>query len=91
MGYSPWGHKELDTTEEAHVKHPMTILWVNESLNKVLTFSTNDDLLYPYQLIIPYSRTPYYQQLQSSVISTLTISALTEIPTLSFYFFNYFF
>ena len=21
MGYSPWGHKELDTTEQLHVHH----------------------------------------------------------------------
>ena len=52
---------------------PMTILWVNESFNKVLIFSTNDDLLYPFQLIISYSRILHYQQLQSSLISTSTI------------------
>ena len=70
---------------------PMTILWVNESFNKVLTFSTNDDLLYPYQQIIPYSRAPYYQQLQSSVISTLTISCFNwnSHPFLLFIFLNF--
>ena len=52
---------------------PMKILWVNESFNTVLIFSTNNDLLYPFQLIIPYSRILHYQQLQCSLISTSTI------------------
>ena len=51
VGYSPWGHKELDVTEYAHAKFltfnfPVTefplliafinLLWVMEALEKIL-------------------------------------------------------
>ena len=59
IGYSPWGRKELDMTEQLHFTSLYTLLYIKEIINKDLIYSTGTSTQYS---IITYMGKAYEKQ-----------------------------